>query len=754
MMPRRRVAPRSVVRPTLVGIAVLAAATAATGAPFLSSEQRLPDDDVAGDHYGEAVALDGNTAVVGSRDEGVSLFDAPGAAFVYERDPSGTWVETKELTASDGAHGDAFGSAVAIDGDLLVVTAMGDGPGGSAYVLGRDVGGPDNWGEIAKIGPSDPSATDNYGESVSISGDTVVVGAGRKDDFGFDSGAAYVYQRDEGGPDNWGQVKKLVPGDIALGDLYGESVAVDGDRLVVGARGDDDGVPDSGSAYVHERDAGGIDNWGQVGKLHAAIPGTDDWFGYPVRLVGDRAAVGASNADPGGAAYLFERDAGGPGNWGEVKKLVASDAAFGDAFGVGIGLVDSELAVGARWNEHHGASPGAVYVFERDAGGAGNWGEVTKLTTAAGYGFGTHVAMETGTVFVGTAGISNQGAYLYESPTVRMFVTSAAYAADFGGLAGGDAICQTEADAASVPGLWLALLSVPGTDRFTRLPTGVRIERVDFVPLANDAADLDGPIDAPLEAEPGGGIAPVSTRVWTGDSDGDGSCLGFTATAGDTGSYGLTSETDDDWQAAGEDACSASNRLYCFQSVCPSAPVLGCEEGWGKASLRFSQKKPGKEKLRLSLRAGPALTQPDLGAPLDADGTAYTACVYDDASRLVGQFQVNRAGDDCGGRPCWKAVGGLPPNGKGYVYKDKLLESDGIKQLKLLGGPAGKSKIQWKGDNNAAKGLTALPARLAEDLAGSTSATVQIHGDDPAHCHGATLPDVKRAFVTYFRADD
>jgi len=210
--------------------------------------------------------------------------------------------EDVKLTASDAAGGDSFGLRVSISGDTAIVGARQNDDAcipvtsfcesGSAYVFGRDVGGADNWGEVAKLTASDAALDDFFGTSVSISGDTAIVGADTDDDGGSASGSAYVFGRDVGGADNWGQVAKLTASDAAGGDLFGISVSISGDTAIVGARGGDGPVVNSGSAYVFGRDFGGADNWGQVAKLTASDAAGGDFFGIFVSISGDTAMVG------------------------------------------------------------------------------------------------------------------------------------------------------------------------------------------------------------------------------------------------------------------------------------------------------------------------------------------------------------------------------------------------------------------------------------------------------------------------------
>ena len=180
-----------------------------------------------------------------------------------------------KLLDSNGSSSDRFGFSVALDGDTAVVGAYQDDYGsynddpGTAFVFDRDQGGTDSWGLMATLRASDPGNDAQFGWSVAIDGDTIVIGAPGDDENDAFAGAAYVFYRDEGGADQWGQKVKITPGDAAEGDLFGYSVAIDGDTIVVGARYNDDACPtdpdcNSGSAYIFYRDEGGSDAWGEI----------------------------------------------------------------------------------------------------------------------------------------------------------------------------------------------------------------------------------------------------------------------------------------------------------------------------------------------------------------------------------------------------------------------------------------------------------------------------------------------------------
>jgi hypothetical protein len=265
----------------------------------------------------------------------------------------------------DAATEDWFGVSVSISGDTVVAGALYDddagNESGSAYIFERNHGGDNNWGQVQKLAASDAAAGDNFGYSVAISCDTASIGAPYDNDAGEGSGSAYIFERNEGGEDNWGGVDKLTASDGAAHDQFGHSVAISCDTVSIGAPYNDDEGDSSGSAYIYERNHGGADNWGEVQKLTASDAATGDQFGYSVAVSCDAAAIGAPfNDDAGessGSAYLFARNEGGADNWGEKQKLVASDAFAGDYFGVSVGVGTNKLVAGAYGGD------GAAYVF-------------------------------------------------------------------------------------------------------------------------------------------------------------------------------------------------------------------------------------------------------------------------------------------------------------------------------------------------------------------------------------------------------
>jgi uncharacterized protein (DUF2345 family) len=384
-----------------LGIAVVPVVGAQLDGSALIAAQvaKLTASDAAtNDEFGVSVSVSGDTMVAGA------LFkdSFAGAAYVFERGMGGadTWSETKKLVARDRAVNDRFGVSVCISGDTVVVGASGENSvTGAAYVFERNAGGTNNWGQVKKLRAGDRATGDLFGAAVSINRDTVVVGANGKVS---GRGAAYVFERDAGGAGNWGQVKKLTASDAADGDDFGVSVSISGDTLVVGAEAKGSGT---GAAYVFERNAGGAGNWGQLKKLSPKDATSTDAFGFSVGIGGNTLVATAPAKDSlTGAAYIFERNEGGTNNWGQTKKLTASDAAILDDFGQSVSISGDIVAVGAALKD---SGTGAGYVFARDQGGRNNWGEVSKLTAndaAVQDMFGISIAVDGNTVVAGADG--------------------------------------------------------------------------------------------------------------------------------------------------------------------------------------------------------------------------------------------------------------------------------------------------------------------------------------------------------------
>ena len=363
-------------------------------------------DRAADDEFGVAIDLDVDTLVAGAHrnsDNGTHS----GSAYVFSRNQGGAnaWGQTAKLLASDAAGGDKFGSAVAGRGNLVIVGApFKNSANGAVYIFERDYPSAGAWGQVARLAGA---GGEQFGWSVDIDGDWCVVGAPFNDARAGDAGAAYVFHRTGTGTSLWAQVKQLTAADAALNDAFGSDVALSGDTVVVGSPMD--GASDPGSAYVFQRNQGGVDQWGQVKRIVSANISLNDQFGTSVDIRGDRIAVGAPYEDTaasnGGAAYVFERNQGGVNQWGQVAQLNAADGASGDRLGTRV-AIDGDLVVAGAMNEGRTllSEAGAAYLFFRNQGGTATWGQAAKLVADdanANDHFGSAVAVGPLTVMAG-----------------------------------------------------------------------------------------------------------------------------------------------------------------------------------------------------------------------------------------------------------------------------------------------------------------------------------------------------------------
>jgi len=345
-----------------------------------------------GDYFGDSVAVSGDTVVVGAYDADSGGVQR-GQAYIFSRNQGGTntWGLVMTLIASDQDNGDNFGHSVAVDGDTVVVGAPNANSGGTdrgqAYVFSRNQGGTNNWGQVKILSASDQADSNYFGYSVAVDRDTVVVGAPYAASGGIGRGQAYVFSRNQGGTNTWGQVKILSASDKADNDLFGYSVAVSGDTGVIGALYANSGGTDRGQAYVFSRNQGGANFWGLVMTLIASDKADYDYFGWSVAISGDTVVVGGLWADSGGSyrgqAYVFSRNQGGPSFWGQVKILSASDKTDGDDFGHSVAVDGDTVVVGAYGADSGGYNRGQAYVFSRNQGGTNTWGQMMNILTAS-----------------------------------------------------------------------------------------------------------------------------------------------------------------------------------------------------------------------------------------------------------------------------------------------------------------------------------------------------------------------------------
>lgn len=362
------------------------------GAVWNQADRLKPTDGDASDYFGMSTSLSGDLALVGAPWDDDSG-PRSGSAYIFEYDGTG-WHETAKLLPSDSAEHDQFGFAVGLSGTRALV---GTDSGESSYVFNFDG---NSWIETAKLEPADGSGVEGFGTAVDLSGDHALVGAPWNDSHGAASGSAYVF---DFGSQGWSEADNLLaPGDEARSDLLGQSVSLSGDRVLIGAFGDEDNGPFAGSAYVFEFSGG---EWNKTAKLLPADSAAVDHFGYAVSLLGDRALIGAprddDNGPSSGSAYVFEFDGG---VWSETTKLLAEDGDEQDRFGHAVSLSGDRALVGAFGDSSNGFESGSAYVFEFENE---SWNETTKLLPDDGTEedrFGFAVSLSDDRALVGAPG--------------------------------------------------------------------------------------------------------------------------------------------------------------------------------------------------------------------------------------------------------------------------------------------------------------------------------------------------------------
>ncbi len=407
------------VRTVLTVGTVVLGATVQCVAQSVCEGARLTASDGGGfQSFGRAVGVCGDTALIGAQWDN-DLGTQSGSAYVFRREGQG-WVETQKLLASDGETGNRFGSAVAIEGDVALIGAFGhlhddESGSGSAYVF-RYNGS--TWIEEQELLASDGALGDHFGRSLSLSADTIVVGADTDDDNGANAGAAYIFRFD---PDTsqWVEEQKLLASDGTDGDFFGTAVAIFGEVAIVGADGHDDGAESAGAAYVFGYDPQ-TSRWVEEQKLLASDGTELDRFGDSVSISEDVALIGA-RLDVGGSAYVFRLDPK-TSQWEMEQKLLASDGGGLDQFGKSVaidGAPGNEIAVVGAWSSNAGGpSSGAAYIYRFDAD-ASEWIEQAQVLpepNAWTNFFGFSVAIDGETAVIGAHGEDQQrgAAYVFD----------------------------------------------------------------------------------------------------------------------------------------------------------------------------------------------------------------------------------------------------------------------------------------------------------------------------------------------------
>lgn len=521
---------------------------------FATIEEAEGGSIAAGDNAGNKVAISDDLAVVGA----TGADSGAGAAFVYERDASG-WTQTAELRALDRQNWENFGSAVAIAGETIFVGASGDTEGGAwagaVYVFTRSG---DTWSQSEKLRSRDTTANQAFGYSLAANDDTLLVGS-QADDPVTNAGAVYVFGLDAG---TWVESQRITAPDAAADDNFGHSVALSGDTLLVGAPFADLGVANCGACYTFTRSAG---TWSFEDKLTPSFEIASNYFGQSVALDGDRALVGILNddtyaGDGGGAAYFTRTGS----VWTEQAILGSASITSNCAFGQSVALSGSRALVGAYALE----GSGAAFVYEQVDGVWRERRHVVAPDAANSDWFGYSVAMSGDEALVGsqmddTNGTNGGSAYFlgstYHTAEDTAF-TLAAPGVLANDTAGGPSLT---AEVVSDPAHGEVAMSASGEITYTPEPdfwgsdtftyrayngtvySAPATVTVTVTPV-NDAPSFTAGADVTVAEDSGAYAAPWASAVSAGPANESAQDIEFTVQADDTSLFAVQPAVADD----------------------------------------------------------------------------------------------------------------------------------------------------------------------------------------------------------------
>jgi FG-GAP repeat len=363
--------------------------------PWIQTAELTSSDGRANDAFGNAVAISGQTIVVGAPAHTVGSNQAQGAAYVFV-EPATGWanmVETAELTASDGAANTGFGSSVAISGGTIVIGATGATVGGNpyqgaAYVFVRPAGGWSSMTQAAKLTASDGTVDAAFGESVTISANTVVVGSPYVTiNSQMQQGAAYVFVEPSGGWSDMTETAELTSSNGTTGDIFGVSVAINGAAVLVGASGATvNGNASQGAAYIFSEPGGGWTSTTETARLTASDGLAASYFGSSVGLLGNTAVVGAPS-DFVGSVYVYVQPSGGWTDMTQTAELSSSNVSSKLLLGSSVSISSNVIVAGAV-GSGNGSNPnqGAVYFYQEPVGGWANMTQTAIWTASDGVG--------------------------------------------------------------------------------------------------------------------------------------------------------------------------------------------------------------------------------------------------------------------------------------------------------------------------------------------------------------------------------
>ncbi len=368
----------------------------------------LADDGAASDGFGRVLSLSGETFIVGAEgndDKGSSS----GSAYIYSTS-GGSATQLTKLVPTDGAAGDYFGCAVSVSGNIAIIGAYGNDDNGSNAGTVYAAANINNTWVLSseKQYPDNAAASARYGYAVSLEGFSCCLIGAPGDST--NEGAAYFYEGEE--------EQKVTASDGSSGNLFGSSVSVDGETAIIGAYGD---TSETGKAYIFTYNSAADPHWSQTAILTASDGGTGDYFGESVCISGDTAIAGAKyymdeNLREIGAAYIFTRNSD-TGVWSQTQQLFADDAGGGHSFGSSVAISGNTAVIGATGDTN---GSGSAYIFTRQTE-SGDWTLTKKLTAsdrADSDWYGTSLAISDDAIIVGASyedekGTNAGAAYLY-----------------------------------------------------------------------------------------------------------------------------------------------------------------------------------------------------------------------------------------------------------------------------------------------------------------------------------------------------
>ncbi len=374
---------------------------------IIETQKLTSSNGNAEDFFGYSVDIDNDYLIVGANKMNMTSY--AGYATIFKRN-SDSWEELKILNPTDTAN-DGFGYSVSISGDYAFVGAYKDTSDnlecGAVYIFNKNNGGADNWGLVGKLTAEIPQKNEFFGYSIDISGDYAAIGA-----YGYDTlhqyGTVYVYKNLSG---NWTEQTQLFSLTAESNTNFGKAVAINGNYLIVGANND--------SAYIFYNNAG---NWEYQNTIVADDDdaGQQELFGHSVAINDNFAVVGAIHKpypDCNGTIYIYQNNSG---NWTQLTQIMANDNNEGDIFGNSVAICGDTIIVGAPRNNFNGTASGCAYIFSYQNN---SWSQISKMVASDGQPvdrFGYDVAISGHSVLVGARAddapeINKGSAYVFDN---------------------------------------------------------------------------------------------------------------------------------------------------------------------------------------------------------------------------------------------------------------------------------------------------------------------------------------------------